>query len=67
MQGLGADFKSSMGDKARDHVAWAEAVRALQENIDEGHVCHCKFMSAVWGVRLHFLVGCFVGLCFVGL
>jgi hypothetical protein len=29
-------------------VLWAEAVRALQDNVDEFHICHCVFMVTVY-------------------
>lgn len=48
MQGLDTGFKAGLGDKARLHVLWAEAVRALQENVDAFHVCHCVFMVTVF-------------------
>ena len=47
-QGLDTGFKSALGDKARTHVLWAEAVRALQDNVDEFHICHCVFMVTVY-------------------
>jgi len=47
-QRLDTGFKSALGDKARTHVLWAEAVRALQDNVDEFHICHCVFMVTVY-------------------
>ena len=29
-------------------MLWAEAVRALQENVDAFHICHCVFMVTVF-------------------
>lgn len=48
LRGLDTGFKSALGDKARTHVLWAEAVRALQDNVDEFHICHCLFMVTVY-------------------
>lgn len=48
MQALDTGFKSGLGDRARTHVLWAEAVRALQENVDAFHISHCVSMVSVF-------------------
>ncbi len=48
LQGLDTGFKSALGDKARTHILWANAVEALQENVDAFHICHSVFMVKVY-------------------
>lgn len=48
LQALDTGFKSALGDKARTHIQWADAVSALQENVDAFHICHSVFMVTVY-------------------
>ena len=54
-QGLDTGFKSALGDKARTHVLWAEAVRALQVLLfsclltSVACCCHFQASAAAFG------------------
>lgn len=56
LKGLDTGFKSALGDKARTHILWANAVEALQENVDAFHICHSVFMVKVYNHNKGFSV-----------